>query len=375
MTNYEPQQINIEELTKQVDLYRDIILLYCPDKVGSTSIVSSIRFSAPEKFMVFHTHEEKIADLLYVEKNKITIEDILSNNNVLNPNTNLFRQIYLIDIYRDPIEKKISSFFQKISEEHFNNTEENLSTYPIEKITKRFNDIFPYIDTTDYYNSYYTKLFNCSNIKFFDIEKKFHLEKISQNITLIKLRLNDSKYWSNILSNILNTDIIMLNEYDSTNKKIGKLYNEFKKNYQLPFNYFETLLNLEQLNIYLSVEERQDYLSMWFKRTATYKYKPFDTNEYEFYKMISIENRFYNSVISNRHYSDDGCLCKICVEKRKLTKQYICCDNNKNNGDKEKKYPIYIIHKYDMTYCNYIFLELIDDNKNRISSIINLVNF
>lgn len=370
MTDFLPQQININELEKKVDIYRDIILLYCPDKVGSTSIVSSIRFSAPDKFMVFHTHNEKIVDLLHFEKNKITIHDIISNNNIFNPNTNKYRQIYLIDVYRNPIEKKISSFFQKISEEHFNNTEENLSTYPIEKIIKRFNDIFPYIDTTDYYNTYYTQLFDCSKINKFDTYKKYHVEKISFNTTLIKLRLNDSDCWSNILSNILNTDIIMLNEYDTTNKKIGKLYNEFKTNYKLPNNYFDLISNLEQLDIYLNFDEKQKYLSKWLECTTNYIHKPFNINEYSFYKMITMENCFYNSIVSNRHYSDDGCLCEICREKRKLTKEHIY--NNDNN-----KHQINIIHKYDSTYCNYIFLELLDDfNKNnKINSIINLVNF
>ena len=370
MANYLPQQINMNELEKQVDIYRDIILLYCPDKVGSTSIVSSVRFSAPEKFMVFHTHSEKIVDLLYFEKNKITIQDIISNNNVFNPNTNKYRQIYLIDIYRNPIEKKISSFFQKISEEHFNNTEENLSTYPIDKIIKRFNDIFPYIDVTDYYNTFYTELFGCTQITKFDTDKKYYMEKIAENTTLIKLRLNDSDCWSDVLSNILNTNITMLNEYDTTNKKIGKIYNEFKINYKLPHNYFDLITNFKQLDIYLSLDEKHKYLSEWFERTINYIHKPFDTNEYSFYKMITVENHFYNSVVSNKHYSDDGCLCKICKEKRKLTKEYIY--NNKNN-----KYSINIIHKYDSTYCNYIFLELLHDfdTNNKINSVINLVNF
>ena len=44
-------------------LYRDIILLYFPSKVGSTSIVTSIRISASDKFFVFHSHKEQIIEI------------------------------------------------------------------------------------------------------------------------------------------------------------------------------------------------------------------------------------------------------------------------------------------------------------------------
>ena len=46
------------------ELHRDIVILYSPPKVGSTTIVSSIRLSASDKFIVFHTHKKKILENL-----------------------------------------------------------------------------------------------------------------------------------------------------------------------------------------------------------------------------------------------------------------------------------------------------------------------
>ena len=84
-------------------LYRDIIILYCPAKVGSTSLVTSLRLSAADKFMVFHTHEQKIADLLNDKVNIINVNDILKNNLFYNTKLNRYRKIYVIDIYITPM--------------------------------------------------------------------------------------------------------------------------------------------------------------------------------------------------------------------------------------------------------------------------------
>jgi hypothetical protein len=37
--------------------------------------------------------------------------------------------VYVIDVYRSPIERKMSEFFEKIADMHFNTTEENLNNY------------------------------------------------------------------------------------------------------------------------------------------------------------------------------------------------------------------------------------------------------
>ena len=67
------------------------------------------------------------------------------------------------------------------------------------------------------------KNFDVEPIKTFDFEKKyFKYEK--DGVIYIKLRLSDSKLWSSILSEILETKITMVYDYSTENKKIGELY-------------------------------------------------------------------------------------------------------------------------------------------------------
>ncbi len=65
------------------NLYRDLIVLYCPKKVGSTSIVSSIRISATDKYSVFHTHDNIIYKS-YSEVKDFTIQDLIGNAEQIN---------------------------------------------------------------------------------------------------------------------------------------------------------------------------------------------------------------------------------------------------------------------------------------------------
>jgi hypothetical protein len=341
-------------------LYRDLIILYCPEKVGSTSIVSSIRISAGDKFMVFHTHEDKIADIVNL-KNIIRVKDLIMNNKVINPQTNEFRKIYIIDIFRTPIERKISCFFQKISEIHFNNLELNISNYPIEKIFKRFNDLFIHYNEIDFFN----ELYDCDKIEKFDFDNNYILKEID-NVFYIKLRLQDSMHWKDILTKILKTPIYIIHDYQTVNKNIGKLYEKFKNEYRIPLNYYKLIENDKMLDIYLNPDEKNKYFRNWFEK-ITFEYIPFTDLEYNFYNKISEENKFYCANTSNLHYNDDGCVCISCRNKRNVV-----IYNLINNIEQK----IYIRHLYDEFYDNNIFIKLFPTNNYEKSNdlIINLIN-
>lgn len=357
----DPSMFDLNKLT----LYRDIILLYCPSKVGSTSIVTSIRISASDKFFVFHSHKEKIIEINNEVTNNINVKDLIANTSIYNKATGRQRKIYIIDIYRTSIERKISDFFQYIGEYHFNNSEENLLKYPIEKIIKRFNDIYTGLENIDYFN----KKFEIEPIKKFDFEKKyFKYEK--DGVTYIKLRLSDSKLWGSILSEILGTKITMVYDYSTENKKIGELYKKFKEKYLLPYNYFNLAIICPQLKLYYTREERTEYLSNWNKKTCP-PYIGYTPEQFLVYRQISSENKFFNNNYNN-HYGDDGCVCTKCFTKRKKL-----LANFKLNGENIIKTPIK--HSYDVKYDNAILLKVYgqnpDFNKSGNIITINYVNF
>jgi hypothetical protein len=347
-------------------MQRDIVLLYCPSKVGSTAITTSIRMSASEKFCVFHTHDETVVTIIRGNNtNKhITVTELIKNTEVINSETNCNRKVYVIDIYRPTIEKRISEYFQDLAEKHFNNCEENINQYDLNKIIKRFNDIFPHMEHKDYYREIYN-IPDSEKCKSFDFDSKCQLYS-NGGVTYLKLRLIDSIEWSSILSEILNEPIYVIKDYASENKKIGSLYKKFMDNYKIPYNFFRMIELCPQLKYYYTEQEREKYLDTWRDKIIN-QYVSYNTNEYIFYKNICEENRtmFINS---NSHYSDDGCLCNMCKQKRNMNIEYL-----KNNNDDRIILPTAVNHKYDEIFDNNISLKLWNDDGESYFQTVNIV--
>jgi hypothetical protein len=279
------------------------IFIYTPPKVGSTTLVTSLRISLGKSYNTIHIHDETMLSVL-TGINNVKINDIihfLSNNG---------KNVYVIDVYRTPIERKMSEFFEKISPYHFNNSTDNISKYSIKRISDRFNKLFPHIENGDHYFEKYDIL---EPIKF-DFIKKYSLQNIN-NIKYIKLRLCDSNSWGYILSNIFQMDIIIIDDYKTENKPIGKLYNQFKKEYKIPTNYLNIIKNDKYFNFYYDEMERKNYLNMW-KNRITIEFTPYTENEYKFYMNLCLENQYINDIDID-HYIDNGCFCIYCTERRK----------------------------------------------------------
>jgi hypothetical protein len=269
------------------------------------------------------------------------------------------------------IERKISEYFQHLSSLHFNNTEEKLLNYDITKITNRFNSIYENMSNIDYFVDKFgldaNTIENCN----FDFEKKY-IKIEHENITYIKLRLKDSKYWNDILSDILKTEIILINDYDTQDKIIGPLYKKFNNEYKLPLNFFNSILSCEQLKKYYTNEERMEYINMWQQKLCGY-FPSFSLAEYNLYIGISIDNRNNENKL-NDHYRDDGCVCYKCKKKR------VQIINNIKNG--KMSIDNKVRHNYDYNYNGVIFLRIyanktksLIENDSYIERAINYFNF
>ncbi len=285
--------------------FNNIIFIYTPPKVGSTTLVSSFRLSVSILFLTIHVHDENMLNILtgYDNTNTVSIIDIIEYNSYLGKN------VYVIDVYRTPIERKISEYFEIIANFHFNNLEGNMTKYKIDLLIKRFNKIFPYIGQSDYFFEKYP----IEIPQKFDFENKY-LIQIKNKIKYIKLRLNDSENWGEILSNIFKTEIIIISDYKTENKSLGELYKKFKNAYKIPINYLENIKKCKYFNYFNSEKEIENYLKFWENKTCE-NYIPYNKNEYELYNEISKENQFY-SFIQREHYLDFGCICKSCYTKR-----------------------------------------------------------
>lgn len=298
--------------------HKHFIFIYTPPKVGSTTLVSSLRISLQNQFNVIHIHDDIMLRVL-TNIQSITVNDII---NFLSQQGNT---IYVIDVYRTPIERKMSEFFEKISPYHFNNSEANINKYSIQRVTNRFNKLFPHLALGDHYFEKY----NIDNPVVFDFNKKYTTEQVN-NITYIKLRLCDSTMWAPILSEIFKKEIVLINDYQTNNKEINHLYKTFKEQYKLPSNYFDLIQNCQYLTFYFSDEERNQYLDTWKKNITTH-FTPYTKVEYNFYVNLYLENQYINDM-QLEHYIDNGCLCQNCTKCRQNI--FIRAKNGEKNFNK-----------------------------------------
>lgn len=294
------------------------VFIYTPPKVGSTTLVSSLRISLGNSFNIIHIHDDIMLNVL-TGINNVTVNEII---NYISKKGN---NVYIIDVYRTPIERKMSEFFEKISPYHFNNSEENINKYSIKRVCNRFNKLFPHLANGEHYFDKY----DIENPVPFNFETKYTIQEIN-NIKYIKLRLYDSKIWGNILSTIFQREIILINDYQTTDKTIAELYKKFKDEYKIPLNYFELIKSCKYFNFYFSEEERKQYLQDWEKR-ITDNFTPYTNEEYKFYVNLYLENQYIND-IQIEHYIDNGCLCIACTKARQEI--FIKAKNGKTKFDK-----------------------------------------
>ena len=279
------------------------VFIYTPPKVGSTTLVSSLRVSLGNAFSIVHIHDEIMLKVL-TGVTDVTINEIISHL------SSLGKRVYVIDVYRTPIERKMSEFFEKISPLHFNNSEENINNYSVNRVADRFNSLFPHIGNGDHYLEKY----NIGGPSRFDFKKKYALQK-KNGITYVKLRLCDSSMWAESLSAIFDSNIVIITDYQTDSKGIGELYKRFKREYKIPSNYLEEIKGCRFLRLYYNERERDEYLNMWQSRVCD-SYNPYTPEEYKFYTTICLENQHIGD-IQTEHYIDEGCRCSMCSSKRR----------------------------------------------------------
>jgi hypothetical protein len=283
--------------------HNKLIFVYSAPKVGSTSIVSSLRIFALKMYDIIHIHDEEMLRVLG-NINGITINEIILYNKYLG------KEVFVIDIYRSPIERKISTFFEKIGSYHFNNYDNIVNNYNVIRVINRFNKIFPHIGLGDHFIDKY----NICVPKQFDYLNKYLL--VNENgINYIKLRLKDAHCWGPILSKIFNIRICIVKDYESSNKPIKNLYNIFKSEYKIPKNLLEDLMNCKYLTYFYSSEEKMQYYNEWISKStdAIDSYTP---EQYNVYNEITLSNCHLDCV-QLEHYMDEGCSCKACNIKRR----------------------------------------------------------
>ncbi len=356
------EEVN-NKLFTNISQTNKIIFVYTKPKVGSTSLVTSLRLFASKQFVSLHIHDEEMLKVIcnLDSNNNVTINELIEYNKLIG------KEVYVINVYRSPIERKISAFFEKIGSYHFNNTDEKVNNYQLERVIKRFNAIFPHIANGD-------NLLDCYNIQNkpnqFNSRNKYNLI-IENGIKYINLRLKDSNQWSQILTNLLGTEIHIIKDYESSNKIIKDIYQRFKNEYRIPSNLLELVENDSYLNYYYSPQEKQQYINEWKSKSVNNQFTYMTEGEYKLYEEITIENSHLDCIQAN-HYLDDGCICKACNIKREKVCNYI--KSNLHNISNLNNNQIKILHEDASTELMNTRIEKINNLNRALSQLPNKYN-
>lgn len=305
-----------------IDKCQKLVFVYTIPKVGSTSLVSSLRIFASKILNVLHIHDEIMLRVLTKIEN-VTINEIILFNKYLG------KEVYVINIYRSPIERKISTFFEKVASYHFNNAESELNFYNIEKVISRFNNIFPWIGEN---GDHFIDVYGINIPNHFDFENKYML-LVENDIKYISLRLCDSSEWGKILSSIFKMEIRIIRDYESSKKPVKQLYERFKEAYKIPINLLNDVIKDKYVCYYYSSDELTKYYDEWVNK-STHEINSYTLEQYNLYNQISIEN-MHMDTIQHEHYFDEGCVCNACFIKRKaLVRKILKNGLILNNDDK-----------------------------------------
>ena len=223
------------------------VFVYCSGKCGSATLLNTF---TNNKFDTIHLHDNSYYKHAYKCKNSIF--------ELIDKSCKQFDKIYIIDSYRTPIERKISSFFQNIKT-HIKNYEsmsiDELVTFFNKNLLNKIEEYHSINEVLSYY-----KIPLFSN---FNFESRYNIA-VQNNKVFIKILFKDINKWGKILSDIFGKEIVIHSENLTNHKKINNLYSEFKKKYRVPKSYIDIKLNSDkEFKIYNTKEDRDKYIKYW----------------------------------------------------------------------------------------------------------------
>jgi hypothetical protein len=226
------------------------VFIYCGGKCGSSTLCTT--FNQYFKTIQLHTNKYYKINL---KKNKNVFDTI-------DLSCTQYENVYFIDSYRLPIERKISSFFQNI-----NSHVPNYKSLKIKELIHIFNT--KYIYTIEEYHSINEVMtyYNVPLFDTFDFDKRYNIVQ-KDNKIFIKVLFKDITQWENIFSDIFSCKITIYNNNISEYKNYNSIYQTFKDNYLVPKKYIETkLLQDQEFKIYNTKQEQYEYIQHWLKKS------------------------------------------------------------------------------------------------------------
>ena len=229
------------------------IFLYCTPKCGGTTLYDSLK----TYYKTIHIHSQNFFEKFYKDKdiinNKFKIIDCIEESRKNN------KEVYIIDVYRQPIERNMSYFFHIIEDilPDYNNK-------TTEELIKFFNTdmYFQYEQSIDEVVKYY-------NINLYEQpfdHNKMYLEYKFDNINFIILHFDYINNWESIIENIFKTNINLLDRNIGEKKSYSQIYKDYKNNYRIPKFILEFIQKEKNFNYFNNEDMKNNYISFWLKR-------------------------------------------------------------------------------------------------------------
>lgn len=225
------------------------ILIMCGGKSGSSTMYSSFK-KAGLRTLKIHSRQDYA---LQFKQDKLYETIDLSAKN---------KKLYIIDSYRTPIERKISSFFENIDTHA-----PRWKNLHINELINIFNN--KYLFVLEEYHSLDIPFrhYKIPQFTHFDFNRKY--ARIDHgNKVFIKLLHKDIAEWRSLFKSILGRDIEMFNENMASKKPYSALYNQFKKQYKVPKSYLHHLMTKDlHFRLFNTVHDQNEYIINWSKKS------------------------------------------------------------------------------------------------------------
>jgi hypothetical protein len=227
------------------------IIVYCGGKCGSSTLEATFKKNG---YKTIRAHG--INDWNARFPNGPGIMNIIKDNSRR-------KKIFIIDAYRTPIERKISSFFQNI-EKHV----PQYARLSLAELIHIFNTRF--LSTIEEQHSIDEVMhkFNVPLFREFDFTNGYVMKE-HKNMVFVKILFRDIAKWGQILRSIFGRNIPIYSDNITVNKGINTLYTAFKAAYRLPASYLLSLDNDKHFHIYNTPDEQQKYIAYWELKTKS----------------------------------------------------------------------------------------------------------
>ena len=171
--------------------------------------------------------------------------------------------LIIVDAYRTPIERKISSFFHNGEKKI-----DNFLTMSTKDQIDLFNKDYLYrIEEQHIINEIYRRI-PIPRTKSYEFKKKY-LHQHYKNLIIIKLHYDDIKNWGERLSTIFKRPIEIIKDNVSNNKPYYDKYQLFLKEYKVPKKYLlEHLSNDIEFKKFQTGPQQKQYIDKWLKKCS-----------------------------------------------------------------------------------------------------------